>query len=131
MRFQPKTHNKTPFLICWIITNSLFSIMSKVFLLMPIIPKLCQPPRFIIAHTRFVTPHTYICNQLIISKSCIDYANFHAKPIICNLGIIRRIPHTPLHTYHSSCIHTQPKTDHSRTNKYSITALSRPAPRSG
>ena len=107
--FQPKTHNKSPFLICWIITNSLFSIMSKVFLLMPTIPKLYQPPRFIISHAKFVTPHTYICNQLIIYKSCRDHANFHTKPIICNSGIILRIPHTPLYTYHSSYIHTQPK----------------------
>jgi len=76
---------------------------------MPTIPKLYQPPRFIIAHTKFVTPHTHICNQLIIYKSCRDHANFHAKPIICNPGIILRIPHTPLYTYHSSCIHTQPK----------------------
>jgi len=83
--------------------------MSKVFLLMPTIPKLYQPPRFIIVHAKFVTPHTYICNQLIIYKSCRDHVNFHAKPIICNSGIILRIPHTPLYTYHSSYIHTQPK----------------------
>ena len=73
------------------------------------IPKLYQPPIFIIAHTKFVTPHTHICNQLIIYKSCRDHANFPTKLIICNSGIILRIPHTPLYTYHSSYIHTQPK----------------------
>jgi len=76
---------------------------------MPTIPKLYQPPRFITAHAKFVAPHTYICNQLIIYKSCRDHANFHTKPIICNSGIILCIPHTPLYTYHSSYIHTQPK----------------------
>jgi len=102
-RFQPKTHNKTPLLICWIITNLLFSIRSKVFLLMPTIPKLYQPPRFIIAHTKFVTPHTHICNQLIIYKSCRDHANFHANPsfVIQESYHVYLILHYILITHHA------------------------------
>jgi len=98
---------------------------------MPTIPKLYQPLRFIITHAKFVASHTYICNQLIIYKSCRDHANFHTKPIICNLGIILLIPHTSLYTYHSSYIHTQPKQTIQEQQISNITTLSRPAPRPG
>jgi len=44
-----------------------------------------------------------------MTHSLSSHANFHTKPIIYNSWIMLRIPHTPLYTYHSSYIHTQPK----------------------
>jgi len=109
IRFQPKTHNKSPFLICWIITNSLFPIMSKVFLLIPTIPKVYQPPRFIIAHAKFVTPRTHICNQLNIYNSCRDHAKLIIPPTYNLLPTC--IPISPLIPSHNSTI------EHSSTTK--------------
>ena len=56
--------------------------MSKVFLLIPTIPKVYQPSRFIIAHAKSVTTRTYICIQLLMYNSCRNHAKLTIPPHI-------------------------------------------------
>ena len=52
--------------------------------------------------------HTYVTNSSYTSHVGI-MPTFMPNPSFVIQEIIPRIPHTPLYTYQSSCIHTQPK----------------------
>jgi len=94
--------------------------MSKVFLLIPTIPKVYQPPRFIIAHAKFVTTRTYICIQLIIYNSCRDHAKLIIPPHIISSQYAYSIPPIPSHNSiieHSS---TTKRQENPKLNAFSL-----------
>jgi len=94
--------------------------MSKVFLLIPTIPKVYQPPRFIIAYAKFVTTRTYICNQLIIYNSGKDHAKLIISPHI--ISSQHAYPFPPIPSHNSTIEHnsTTKRHENPKLNAFSL-----------
>jgi len=95
--------------------------MSKMFLLIPTIPKVYQPPRFIVAHAKLVTTRTYICTQLLIYNSCRNHAKLTIPPHIISSQHAYSFP-PPMPSYNSTIEHssTTKRQENPKLNAFSL-----------